>query len=159
MVFDKPFDGSCLTKLQQTSQDEIRKIITGAPTKSCELDPLPTFLLKQCIESFLPIITSIINKSIASSTVPDSFKTAIVRPLLKKPGLDRENLKNYRPVSNLPFLSKILEKVIAIQLESHLNINKLHDNLQSAYRPAHSTETALIRVHHDVVRALDIEIE
>ena len=84
-----------------------------------------------------------------------SFKTALVRPLLKKPNLDREDFKNYRPVSNLPFVSKVLEKTVSTRIENHLSSFSLNDNLQSAYRSCHSTETALLRVHHDVVSALD----
>ena len=64
-------------------------------------------------------------------------------------------MKNYCPVSNLPFLSKILEKAIASRLEQHLSVNNLHDNLQSAYRACHSTETALLKVQNDIVTALD----
>ena len=126
-----------------------------AATKSCELDPIPTFLLKPCLDSLLPIIYTIINNSLSKSEVPPKFKQAIVRPLLKKPGLDQDVFKNYRPVSNLPFLSKILEKVVARKLESHLDANKLHEDLQSAYRPRHSAETALLRVHQDIAAALD----
>ena len=91
----------------------------------------------------------------AESTVPSMFKQAIVRPLLKKTGLDNNIFKNYRPVSNLPFLSKVLEKVVAMRLEEHLIKNQLHDPLQSAYRAFHSTETALLKVHHDIATALD----
>jgi len=89
------------------------------------------------------------------SKVPLSFKKANIRPLLKKPNLDKEELKSYRPVSNLPFLLKILEKLVAKRLETHLSSHRLHDNLQSAYRAGHSTETALLKVHHEVAEALD----
>ncbi len=64
-------------------------------------------------------------------------------------------LENYRPISNFPFLSKILEKVVATCLEGHLSTHKLHDYLLSAYRKDHSTETALLKVHHDIAAALD----
>ena len=62
----------------------------------------------------------------SSFTVPIIFKCARVRPLLKIPSLDRNNLKNYGPVSNLPYLSKILEKVVDRRLEQHLSQNALH---------------------------------
>jgi hypothetical protein len=69
--------------------------------------------------------------------------------------LDNNALKNYRPVSNLSFVSKILEKVVVSRLECHLQPNSLLYHLQSAYRTGHSTETALLRVHHDITSALD----
>jgi hypothetical protein len=86
------------------SSDEIRKIVMKAPLKSCELDPIPTHILKSCLDSLLPMITAIVNKCLEESHVPTSFKTAVVRPLLKKPCLDKEEFKNYHPVSNLPFI-------------------------------------------------------
>ena len=64
-------------------------------------------------------------------------------------------LRNYRPVSNLAFISKVLEKVIAAQLISHMKAHGLFENLPSAYHPFYSTETALIKVHSDLLRALD----
>ena len=94
------------------SQDEIRKLISHATTKSCELDPLPTRLLKLCLDELVPVITSVVNSSLISGIVPLDFKSAIVRPLLKKHGLDTENLKSYHPVLNLAFLSKIMENSI-----------------------------------------------
>jgi hypothetical protein len=69
--------------------------------------------------------------------------------------LDKDVLKNYRPVSNLSFISKILEKVVVSRLECHLQPNSLLDDWQSAYRTGHSTETALLRVHQDITLALD----
>ena len=93
--------------------------------------------------------------SLIDSSVPSTFKKAVVRPLLKKPSLDKEVLKNYRPVSNLPFISKVVERVVATRIESHIILNSLHDDMQSAYRTGHSTETALLRVHHDITYALD----
>ena len=74
------------------------------------------------------------------------LKQAVIRPLLKKPGLDQNDMKNFRPVSNLPFVSKILEKVVLIQLQRHLSENDLLEVYQSAYRMNHSTETAVLSV-------------
>ena len=75
----------------------------------------------------------------------------MVKPLIKKPNLDPEVLGNYRPVSNLPYLSKILERAVAHQLQAHLDTNGLHVTFQSAYRRGHSTETALLRILNDLL--------
>ena len=84
--------------------------------------------------------------------MPQILKHAIVRPLKKKKGLDKNCLNNYRPVSNLSFLSKIIEKVVASRLGTHIQKTDCFPKLQSAYRQSHSTETALLRVHNDIVR-------
>ena len=112
---------------------------------SCELDPLPTWLRKECKAEL----------SLRESMIPKSLKTALIRPLLKKTGLDSDILKNYRPVSNLTFISKVIEKVISERLNEHLINNSLLDPLQSAYRDEHSTETVLIKVQNDILSALD----
>jgi len=100
------------------------------------------------------VITTVINNSLSSGTVPSSFKLAHLSPLIKKPSLDPCQLANYRPVSNLPFISKVLEKVVCARLTPYLDENGLQEPLQSAYRKDHSTETALIRVQHDILEAL-----
>ena len=87
--------------------------------------------------------------------MPTCLKEAVLTPLLKKPSLDHEVFKNYRPISNLAFISKICEKVVACQLTSYLNSNNLTESFQSAYKKMHSTESALIRVQNDVLRASD----
>ena len=96
-----------------------------------------------------------INLSISSGQFPSNYSHALVKPLLKNQSLDPEILKNYRPVSNLSFLSKILEKVVARRLFSYMSKNNLHEKMQSAYRTAHSTESALLRVQNDILRQLD----
>ena len=103
----------------------------------------------------MPLLTAIINKSLATSVVPACFKRADVRPLLKRPGLDKEVLNNYRLVLNLPFVSKLLEKMVEHRLKDHLDINNLHDFHQSAYRNNYSTKTALVKVQNDIAEALD----
>ena len=89
--------------------EDVKKIVMEGNNKSCVLDPIPITLLKSSLDCLLPVITEVINRSIASSTFPSKFKTASVTPLLKKPDLEADELRNYRPVSNLPYLGKITE--------------------------------------------------
>ena len=79
----------------------------------------------------------------------------MIKPLLKKNGLDLDLCKNYRPVSNLPYVSKLLERVVAKQLVSLVDRHDLPDKFQAAYLPGHSCETALLRVLGDVLRSAD----
>ena len=83
------------------------------------------------------------------------MKQALVTPLLKKDDLNLEVLKNYHPVNNLSFLSKVLERVVAARLTNYMTINQLHEPMQSAYKACHSTETALVQVHNDILCTLD----
>ena len=115
---------------------------------------MPTTLLKDHLCVLLPVITKIVNMSL-DSVFPLSLENSIVTPLLKKPSLDPELLKNYRPVSNLTFISKTIERAVANQLNGHLLTNSLHEAHQSAYKRFHSTETALLKVHNDILVALD----
>ena len=81
-----------------------------SPTKSCSLDPVPMFLLREFIDLLLPYVTAIINASLVQGRLPVSQRHAIVTPRLKKQGLDASDMSNYRPVSNLSFMSKVMER-------------------------------------------------
>ena len=137
------------------TEEEILKVIKATKNSICELDSIPTTLLKECVGSLLPTITKIMNLSLSSEIVPLCLKHAIVRPHLKKPHADSEDFTNYRPVSNLSFLSKILEKLVAKRLLSHMDNHNLHEVMQSAYKQYHSTETALVRVQNDILTHID----
>ena len=153
--FSDTFTGIVFQNFKLVSNDELEKIILSMPTKSCSLDPLPTTLMKCLLPEFLPLLTEIINLSLKTGNVPTSFKEALIIPLLKKPNLDCDTLKNYRPVSNLPFLSKVLERVVLKQLLDHLTLNNLLETYQSAYRCNHSTETAVLDVVNNFFQQCD----
>ena len=111
-------------------------------------------LFSNCLILYLlPAITDIVNASLGTGSFPTAFKTAIVRPLLKKNNFDPNDLINYRPVSNLSFISKILEKIVLQQLSNHLSNNNLLHPFQSAYRSNHSIETVLLHIVNDLLLA------
>ena len=109
---------SSFTEFKPVTQETVRKVICESATKSCNLDPIPTWLLKDSLDVLLPFITDIINSSLLSGTVPAAFKTSHIMPLLKKSNLDHNNLQNYRPIANLMFVFKVLERVVAAQLKT-----------------------------------------
>ena len=97
--------------------DEIKTLVGKSPSKQCASDPIPTWLLKKCVNVLAPILCNIVNASLSTGKVPSTMKNALVTPPLKS--LDPNNLKNYGPVSNLPFISKLLEKCVASRLNQH----------------------------------------
>lgn len=135
--------------------DEIRKIILSSTDASCPLDIIPTKLLKSCIDALVVPITHLINLSLSEGIFPDTFKHAVVSPLLKKHSLPKDDLTSYRPISNLNFISKVLEKVLYSRLYTHLESFPALSQFQSAYRKFHSTETALLRIQNDLLLAMN----
>ena len=135
--------------------DDIRKLAATLFSKPCVLDPLPFSTIKRCTDLLLPTITNIVNLSLRDGCMPTCLKSAVLSPLLKKPDADVLQFKNFRPISNLKALSKIIEKSVALQLNNYLMTNNLHEAFQSAYKVHHSTETFMVRVQDDILRAID----
>ena len=111
-----------LESFSALSIEEVSKIVRESSNASCRLDPIPTWLLKSCVDVLAPPITEMVNLSLLSGHVPEYWRTAVVSPLLKKPGLDLV-YKNFRLVSNLSFIFKIVEKAALQQLLVHCEKN------------------------------------
>jgi len=137
----------------EVTADEVKNLIGSALNKSCQLDPAPTWLVKDMRGVLLPFVALLFSKSLKTGCFPAAFKLAVIHPLLQKSGLDPSQPKNYRPVSNLPFLSKSLERVVQIRLQVFLDSNNLMPATQSAYRQFHITETAVTAVYNDLLLA------
>jgi hypothetical protein len=142
--FDNATINCELIELSPTSEEELSGLVKNIASKSCCLDPIPASLLGYCISNLLRIIRRVVNMSFESTVVPSSMKKAVLCPSMKKVSLDFEIFANFRPVSNLNFLSKVMEKVAAARLWDYLCENDHH-----------SCETALTRVQNDILTAID----
>jgi len=114
MDADIMFNDNMFEMFRSTSEVEVKEIKIKSWNKSHDLDPLPT-----CVDQHLPLITAIVNMSMDQSVVSLCLKRTSIIPLLKRPGLDQEEMKNYRPISNLPFIFKLIENVVARHIEEH----------------------------------------
>ena len=146
-----------LDELAPTIEAELIRILTNSSDKTCCIDAIkelfdamPTNLIKKSV-SLIPCLVAIVNDSFKEGLFRSAMRTPVVRPLLKKDNLDRNTMNNYRPISNIPFISKLLEKVAVSRVVEHLSKN----NLMEKYESDHNTETALLKVHHDISSALD----
>ena len=147
-----PFTGSQkLNSFPVLCVDDVKNLIARAANKSCGLYPAPTWLVKE----FAPFLAVLFNKSLRTGYFPNSFRIAEITPILKKSIRDPTIPGNYRPISNLQFISKVLERVVNEQLMLHLQINDLLPEHKSAYRRCHSTESALLKVTSDALLAAD----
>jgi hypothetical protein len=123
--------------------------------KQCASDLLPTWLFKLCVDELAHFLSRLFNRSFIDGAVPRLYKAAYITPRLKKPDLDPADVRPYRPISNLPVVSKLLERLVSSRLLAILRSADLLPPQQSAYRTGHSTETAVLKVMSDILLALD----
>ncbi|CAB4015684.1 Hypothetical predicted protein [Paramuricea clavata] len=142
-------------EFQLPNESSVQQIIKSLSTKTCSLDPIPIPVHKNHLESLNPIFTDIVKTSLSEGVFPNTLKISHLSPRLKKPDLDKDLFSNFRPIANIAFLSKVLEKTVAVQTQDFLNSNNFYPSFQSAYRKFHSTETALLKVTNDILRTLD----
>ena len=153
-TLDIPSSVANMCIFHEVKEANISHIMKCSPSKSCSLDPIPTHLLLKC-ETIVSPLTKLINLSLSTGMVPKSFKHALVTPLIKNSKLESNSMSSYRPISNLMYSSKLLERCVSKQLNSYLSSNAHYEAYQSAYRPLHSTETALLRVQNDILTSID----
>lgn len=133
--------------------DVLQALSAIDPKKAAGPDGLDPFLLKTAAAVIAKPVTLLFNMSISLNQVPTIWKQAFITPLFKAG--DRSDVNNYRPISNLSALSKILESLVATQIKSHLESNGILDEMQSGFRSRHSTVTATLKVTDDIKMALD----
>ena len=124
----------CFSEFIMGTDEDILGLIRGSTNKACALDPVPASIMRK--------FRRVIYLSLSSGSMPKELKAALLSPILKKLNADFEHFSNFCPVSNLKFLSKLIEKTVFVQLNSYLGENDLHEPLQSsqsAYKIFHST--------------------
>ena len=151
----RDFTGQPLVNFDNATSAEVLKLINKLSHKSSPRDVLPASLLKSCCDLFAPILAHLANLSFKQGVFPTAFKIAQVLPLLKKSGLGRSVPANYRPISNLNTISKIVERLVLARLMPHFLASGNFNPLQSAYRTGHSTETALLRILDSLYKSID----
>ena len=137
----------------ETVEKQLRSIDTSKASGS---DGISGLLLKRCATVLAPSLTRIFNTSIVTGTVPHLFKKATITPIHKSG--DKSQAGNYRPISLLPIVSKILEKVVSTQFKEYLNEHNFLPSEQFAYRQGHSAEDAVTLVVNNVLLARDANL-
>lgn len=145
---------STFSTFNPVTLEELKSIIQSNTIKTSIDDPIPASLLGSCLDEVLPALLHVVNLSLTTGSM-DGLKNSIVTPLLKKFGLDSEVLSNYRPVTNIAYISKLIERVVLSQLNIHMTQNKLHIPNQSGYKTHHSCETLLTKLVNDILISLD----
>src|SRR6218665_2320896 len=124
---------------------ELRKLLTTCNLKSCELDPLPPFVMVDVLDEIVPFLLYLFNRSLSEGFLPSSQKCSIIFPALKQSSLDPSLCQNYHPIANLSFLSKTLERLVSLQLLPYLEQSGLLPSMQSGFRAHHSMKLLSFR--------------
>ena len=135
-----------------TTTDEVLQIVSSYKMKCSPEDPIPALILKENLDFSVPVWTKLVNLSLSQGSI-GCLKSAILIPLIKDfdARINKENLNNYRPVSSLHFLAKLIERVVSIRLNKHMSENSLHVDFQYGYKKGHSTETLLLQVINNLL--------
>jgi hypothetical protein len=128
------------------TDDDVERLLKSMLSTSSPLDFIPTSLIKSCSGVSTLVVAWLVNLFFKHSTFPAKFETAQVTPLLKKHGLEVSDPANYCPISTLNTISKIMERLVLVQIVSYVCTSSSFDAVQSAYRRLHSTETALLKI-------------
>ena len=147
-----PSNVTLLSEFEETTEDEICQIVRTYGVKCSPEDPVPVDVLKGSLEVFIPIWTELVNLSLRTGSI-ECLKSSAVLPTIKEMDdiMDRDLYKNYRPVSNLLFLEKLTERVVAVRLEKQMTDNELHSEEENGYKGGHSTELLMTKIVNDLL--------
>ena len=140
-------------KFHNTTIDEFHALIRKASSKAIGPDGISSQMLKFLPYNAIEIFTALINYSLSNGTFPSSWKQALIVPIAKVKNI--KSLKDTRPISILPEMSKIMERIVFNQLSAYLEKNKLLIENQSGFRKGHSTQIALLKVCDDIRLAIN----
>jgi len=152
---DRSHRGPSLDSFSRVTAADVHRLHVKMLAKSSPLDIVPTSLLKACANQFAVIISRLANLSFHEGKLPACFNTTEVLLLLKKSGADQGDPANFRPISNLSTISKVLNRLVLVQLRPYLLSSVNVCPFQSGYRTGHSTETALLELLNDIYTAGD----
>ena len=153
--FDLPHSGEALSDFAPVTSAEVSQLLRSMSNKSSPPDYIPTSLLKSSSNTFSILISHLANLSFTQATFPSKFKLGLISPLLKKLGLPKSDLSNFRPISNLNTIGKILERLALARFFLHVSKSLSFCPLQSAYRKFHSTGTVLLKLTNDIMETTD----
>jgi len=146
----KELSSPCMSEFKDVSEDDFNFVLWNLTNKSYMFDPTPVSILQSCRDIIYPVLHYITSRSLDETIFSNELKHATITPIIKSIKLDPEELKSYRPISNTPYLAKVLEKTAFYQIKDHLLNNHLYCPNQSGYKPNHSCETALIGIVNDI---------
>ena len=152
--YSRPFQGERMHEFQMLTEEDVKKLIQSRGIKTCQEDPIPSQLMQPSLDIVLPILTQLVNKSLSEGSM-EGIKESVLDPLLKKLGLDVDEKNNFRPVNNLLYLSKLIEREVDYQVDKHMTKHNLHENSQFPYKTNHNTETMMLGVTDEVLRGFD----
>ena len=137
---------------EAATADEFKAILLNSPAKKSQRDPAQTWLMKRAVHKSSPVHRWNVLCVASTIKLPSACEKVTVPPQLKKPNVDPNDPASYRPISNLSFLSQVVEKIVDARLSEHVCRHRLLPVVKSAYRPYHSTETAVVRVLNDMIK-------
>ena len=140
----------CFNQFSAISIKDLELVFSSMKRKTCLLDPIPTSVLFKFVDILYPFVLNVVNLIMEQSEFPSSLKQSIITPVVKDESKSADDFKNTRPVNNLPFISKVVERVMYLQLNYYIESNGMHAVHQSSYRAHHSCETGMVRVMGDI---------